>query len=290
MFNIDRNDKCWCGSGKKYKTCHLRTDEHFLSEYQKNSYPIPRRDLILSDKQIRGIEKSSKLTKEILDEAEKIIREGVSTEEINLIVHKLTIDAGAIPAPLNYNGFPKSCCTSINNIICHGIPSKNDILKDGDILNLDITTILNGYYSDMSRMYTIGNVSKEANELVIVTKKCLEAGIEAVKPYEPVGNIGNAINKVADEYGYSVVRALCGHGVGLKFHDEPNVAHYRTNAKTMIMVPNMVFTIEPMINQGTFDCHILDDNWTVVTNDNKLSAQWEHTILVTETGYKVLTI
>ena len=279
MFNIERNEQCWCGSGKKYKSCHLRKDEEMLQPFEKQGYPLPNKNLILTQNQIEGMEKSAKLTKSIIDETEKIIKEGVSTLEINDLVHKLTIDAGAKPAPLNYNGFPKSCCTSINNVICHGIPSKNDILKDGDIINLDITSILDGYYSDMSRMYMIGNVSENAKKLV-----------EVVKPYRPISDIGNVINDIADKHGYGVVRALTGHGIGLNFHQEPNINHYRTDAKTMIMVPNMVFTIEPMINEGTFDCYIGSDKWTVYTKDNKLSAQWEHTILVTETGYKILTI
>lgn len=289
MFKIDRNEKCWCESGKKYKLCHMRSDEDKLSKYEKEGYPIPNRHLILNNEQIAGIRKSAIVTKQILDEAEKIIKEGTSTEEINQLIHKVTLELGGIPAPLNYHGFPKSCCTSLNNVVCHGIPKETDILKNGDILNVDITTILNGYYADMSRMYTIGNVSENAKNLVDFTKKCLEEGIKALKPYEPVSNIGNKINDLADKYGYSVVRALTGHGIGLKFHEEPNVNHFRTNLKEMILVPNMVLTIEPMINEGTFGCHILDDNWTVVTDDSKLSAQWEHTILVTETGCEVLT-
>lgn len=290
MLSIERNEPCWCGSGKKYKMCHMEDVENKLLPFKAKRYPIPKRHLILNREQIEGIEKSGKLTKFIIDTVEKYIKEGVSTLEINDMVHKLTIDAGAIPAPLNYNGFSKSCCTSINNVICHGIPSKDDVLQNGDIINLDITCILNGYYADMSRMYTIGNVSDNAKRLIKATEECLMAGLDAVKPYQPVGNIGNAINDVADKYGYSVVRALCGHGVGLKFHEDPTVAHYRTKAKTMIMVPNMVFTIEPMINEGTFDCYLLDDDWTVVTKDDKLSAQLEHTLVVTETGYRILTI
>lgn len=289
MFKIDRNEKCWCESGKKYKACHLNKDEEILREYEARGFPIPTRDLILNKEQIEGIRKSAKVTKEILNETEKFIKEGITTEEINQIVHRLTIEAGGIPAPLNYQGFPKSVCTSLNNVICHGIPSKKDVLKKGDILNIDVTTILNGYYADMSRMYMIGEVSETAKNLVETAKECLEAGIKAIRPYEPVSNIGNAINNISDEKGYSVVRDLTGHGVGLKFHTEPNVLHYRTNSKTMILVPNMVLTIEPMINEGAFNCHILKDNWTVVTNDGKLSAQWEHTILITEDGYEVLT-
>jgi len=288
MFGISRNEKCWCGSGKKYKICHERNDEEKLSRYVSEGYIIPKRELILNPGQIEGIRKSAKLSIKIMDEVDKIIKEGITTEEINTLVHKMTTDAGAIPATLNYEGFPKSVCTSINNVVCHGIPGKTQ-LKNGDIINVDITTILDGYYSDMSRMYMIGEVSKEAKRLVEVTKECLYTGIKAVKPYAPISDIGNVINDLADKEGYSVVRALSGHGVGLSFHNDPIVEHFRTNRKTMIMVPGMVFTIEPMINQGTFDCDILEDEWTVVTKDGKLSAQWEHTILVTETGAEIIT-
>lgn len=289
MFKLGRNDKCWCGSGKKYKQCHERKDEEILFPLEKQGYPMPNKSLILNEEQINGIRESAKISVRIMDELDKFIKEGVSTEEIDNLVHKMTIDAGAIPAPLNYNGFPKSCCTSINNVICHGIPCKTDILKSGDIINVDVTTILNGYYSDMSRMYMIGEVSDEARKLVEVTKECMEEGIKAIKPYTPVGNIGNLINDIADEHNYGVVRALCGHGVGLDFHTEPMVEHFRTKAKTMIMVPGMVFTVEPMINAGGYACEVLDDDWTVVTKDNSLSAQWEHTVLVTEDGFEILT-
>lgn len=223
-----------------------------------------------------------------MDEMDNFVKEGITTEEINSLVHKMTIEAGAIPAPLDYEGFPKSVCTSLNNVVCHGIPD-NTVLKNGDILNIDITTNLNGYYSDMSRMYMIGNVSEEAKRLVEVTKKCMDEGIKAVKPYTPVSEIGRVINDIADKEGFSVVRDLSGHGVGLVFHGEPVVNHYRTERKTMIMVPGMVFTVEPMINQGGFECDILDDDWTVITADGTLSAQWEHTVLVTEEGVEIIT-
>lgn len=288
MFKISRNDRCWCGSGKKYKICHERNDEEKLGEYQKNGYIIPDRSLILSQEQIQGIRESAKLTVNIMDEVDGFVKEGITTDDINKFVHKMTVEAGGIPAPLNYEGFPKSVCTSLNNVVCHGIPD-DTVLKSGDILNVDITTILNGYYSDMSRMYMIGNVSDEAKRLVEVTKECMYAGIDAVKPYMPVSVIGNAINEITDREGYSIIRALSGHGVGLEFHNEPVIEHYRTDRKTMIMVPGMVFTVEPMINQGTFDCDVLDDDWTVVTKDGKLSAQWEHTVLVTETGVEIIT-
>lgn len=289
MYKIGRNEKCWCGSGRKYKACHEASDEENLKDFVRQGYPIPTSRLILSPEQINGVKESARISTSIMDELDKFIKEGISTLEIDDLVVKLTDEAGAISADLGYNGFPKSCCTSINEVICHGIPSKKDVLKEGDIINVDITTKYKDYYSDMSRMYKIGKVSPEADKLVDVTKSCLEAGIEQVIPYTPVGNIGNTINDLADEHNYSVVRALTGHGVGLDFHLPPTVEHFRTQAKTMILVPNMVFTIEPMINIGTYDCRTLTDDWTVVTNDGSLSAQWEHTVLVTETGYEILT-
>ncbi|MCD8159235.1 MAG: methionyl aminopeptidase [Clostridiales bacterium] len=288
MYRLSRNDKCWCGSGKKYKQCHERSDERILMPLKRQGYLIPPRRLILNGEQIQGIRESAKITVGILDRLEDMVEEGITTNEINEFVHKYTIDHGGIPAPLNYQGFPKSCCTSINNVIAHGIPDKT-VLKSGDIVNIDITTILNGYYSDASRMYMVGEVAPNAKKLVEVTKECMYAGIKAVKPYRPVSDIGNVINEITDKHGYGVVRDLCGHGVGVKFHDDPLVEHYRQKRPTMIMVPGMVFTIEPMINEGTWRGRTLADNWTFITQDNKLSAQWEHTIVVTEDGCEILT-
>ena len=250
---------------------------------------MPGKELILNPEQIEGVKRSARVSVSIMDALEDFIREGITTEDINTIVHKMTIEAGGIPAPLNYEGFPKSVCTSINDVICHGIPD-NTVLKSGDIINVDVTTILDGYYSDMSRMYMIGDVSDEARRLVEVTKECMDEGIRCIKPYMPVGEIGNVIHDIADKNGYSVVRALCGHGVGLDFHSDPVVNHFRTNKKTMILVPGMMLTVEPMINAGDFDCEILDDDWTVVTKDGSLSAQWEHTVLITENGAQIITI
>ncbi len=288
MFEIGRNDRCWCGSGRKYKVCHERSDEKNLSEFA--GYPMPTRDLILSPEQIDGIRKSARVSVSIMDELDTFIKEGVTTGEIDDLVAKRTKQAGGICADLGYEGFPKNCCVSVNNVVCHGIPDDR-VIKNGDILNVDITTILDGYYSDMSRMYMIGDVKDNARKLVQVTKECMLKGIDIVKPYMPVGEIGNVINDIADENGYGVVRALCGHGVGLNFHNDPMVNHFRTNKKTMILVPGMVFTVEPMINEGSFDCKVSDeDGWTVTTTDGKLSAQWEHTVLVTEDGYEILTL
>ena len=197
---------------------------------------------------------------------------------------------GAIPATLNYEGFPKSVCTSINNVVCHGIPSEKVILKDGDIINVDVSTIYKGYYSDASRMFMIGNVKPEWERLVKVTKECLEIGMRAAKPFGFVGDIGNAIQKYAEKNGYSVVRDLCGHGVGLEFHEEPEVCHFGRKKTGMLLVPGMVFTIEPMINMGRYDVYVDSrDGWTVLTVDGLPSAQWEHTFLMTDNGIEILT-
>lgn len=289
MYRLSRNDKCWCGSGLKYKQCHEKSDERILMPLKRMGYPIPPRRLLLNAEQIQGIKESAKITVAILDKLEEMVKPGITTQEIDDFVHKYTTDNGGIPAPLNYQGFPKSCCTSINDVIAHGIPNAKTKLKEGDIVNIDITTILNGYYSDASRMYYVGEVSEEAKQLVEVTKECMYAGIDAVKPYRPVSDIGNVINDIADKYNYGVVRDLCGHGVGINFHDEPLVEHYRQKRPTMIMVPGMVFTIEPMINRGTWRGRTLADNWTFITQDGRLSAQWEHTVLVTEDGCEILT-
>lgn len=289
MFKISRNERCWCGSGKKYKVCHESSDEANLKEFVQKGYPIPDRQLILSPEQIEGIRESAKVSVAIMDELDSFVKEGITTLEIDNLVAKRTKEAGGICACLNYEGFPKNCCTSINNVVCHGIPD-NTVLKDGDIVNVDITTILNGYYSDMSRMYMIGNVSNDAKQLVDVTKECMYAGIEAIKPYEPVSVIGNTINDITDKYNYGIIRALCGHGVGLNFHNDPIVNHYRSSRKSMILVPGMVLTVEPMINAGGFECDVDPvDGWTVRTRDGSLSAQWEHTVLVTETGAEIIT-
>ncbi|MBQ7266652.1 MAG: methionyl aminopeptidase [Firmicutes bacterium] len=290
MFKIGRNERCWCGSGKKYKVCHEWSDEEKLSKFATEGYPLPERELILNKEQIEGIKESSKITVKILDELQSFIKEGISTQAIDDLVYNITTDMGGICAPYDYEGFPKHCCTSVNDVVCHGIPDEYEILTEGDIINVDITTILNGYYSDASRMYTIGNISDNAKQLVEVTKQCMYAGIECIKPYMPVGEIGNVINDITDKYNYGVVRALCGHGVGIDFHIDPIVNHYRTDKKTMILVPGMVLTVEPMINEGTWDVVIdEDDGWTVSSADGSLSAQWEHTVLVTEEGCEIIT-
>lgn len=264
-------------------------DKKKLEELENMGYFIPPSYLVKSHDEIEGIRKSGKLTKEVLDIVGEKIKEGVTTNEIDRWVYDYTIEHGGYPAPLNYEGFPKSVCTSINEVICHGIPD-DTVLKEGDIINVDVSTILDGYYSDASRMFIIGSISKEALKLVNTSKECLNIGIKQVKAYNSFNLIGNAIEKHAISNGFSVVRDYCGHGVGLEFHEEPQVDHYAKRDKGLIMLPGMVFTIEPMINAGKFRCKTLSNGWTVVTADGSLSSQWEHSIAVTENGFDILTI
>lgn len=240
--------------------------------------------------QIEGIRKAGEINTGVLDEVGKLIHEGMSTQDIDDIVSKYTAEHGGICAPLNYEGFPKSVCTSINGEVCHGIPARHRKLRNGDIINVDCTTILDGYYADASRMFMIGNVSEERRRLVEETKKCLEIGIQAAQPWAHVGDIGYAIAKYAHSKGYSVVRELGGHGVGIDFHEDPFVAHVGSKGKGMVLVPGMIITIEPMINAGKSAVEIDPyNNWTIYTRDGSDSAQWEHTILITEDGNEILT-
>ena len=240
--------------------------------------------------QIEGIRKAGEINTGVLDEVGKLIHEGMSTQDIDDIVSKYTAEHGGICAPLNYEGFPKSVCTSINGEVCHGIPARHRKLRNGDIINVDCTTILDGYYADASRMFMIGNVSEERRRLVEETKKCLEIGIQAAQPWAYVGDIGYAIAKYAHSKGYSVVRELGGHGVGIDFHEDPFVAHVGSKGKGMVLVPGMIITIEPMINAGKAAVEIDPyNNWTIYTRDGSDSAQWEHTILITEDGNEILT-
>ena len=240
--------------------------------------------------QIEGIRKAGEINTGVLDEVGKLIHEGMSTQDIDDIVSKYTAEHGGICAPLNYEGFPKSVCTSINGEVCHGIPARHRKLRNGDIINVDCTTILDGYYADASRMFMIGNVSEERRKLVEETKKCLEIGMQAAQPWAHVGDIGYAIAKYAHSKGYSVVRELGGHGVGIDFNEDPFVAHVGSKGKGMVLVPGMIITIEPMINAGKAAVEIDPyNNWTIYTRDGSDSAQWEHTILITEDGNEILT-
>jgi methionyl aminopeptidase len=221
---------------------------------------------------------------------EGFIKEGVTTEYLDKIIEEYIRDNGAIPATLGYHGYPKSCCISLNEVVCHGIPSPNIVIKEGDIFNIDVTTILNGYYGDTSKMYHLGEISKKAEQLIASTYHSLNLGIQQVKPGSYIGNIGFAISRFVQAKGYSVVYEFCGHGVGIDFHEEPQVEHTGRRNTGAEMKPGMIFTIEPMINEGKSRTKVDKvDGWTARTADGKLSAQFEHTILVTETGYEVLT-
>lgn len=261
--------------------------------WQNRSKNVPSRDLVKTPEQIEGIRRAGVVNTGVLDAVAAAIRPGMSTQEIDDICMAYCKEHNAVPACLGYEGFPKSVCVSVNECVCHGIPKPNQILHEGDIVNVDFTTILDGYYADASRMFIVGGkTSPECEQLVRVAKECLEIGMEAAKPYCFVGDIGNAIQKHANRYHYGVVRDLCGHGVGLKFHEEPDIAHYGKKGSGMLLVPGMVFTIEPMINMGTYKVFIDADDpfgWEVISEDELPSAQWEHTLLMTENGVEILS-
>lgn len=288
-LKIGRNDPCWCGSGKKYKKCHEAFDEK-LEQMKQKGYPVLDHNLIKTPEQIEKIKESCKINIAVLDYVAEHIRPGITTQEIDDWVHEETIRHGGIPAPLNYEGYPKSVCTSIDQVVCHGIPSTDVVLKEGDIINVDVSTIYKGYFSDASRMFMIGDVNPDMQKLVQVTKECMEIGIAAAQPWKQLGDVGAAIQEHAEKNGFSVVRDLCGHGVGMQFHEEPDVEHFGRRGTGMMIVPGMTFTIEPMINMGTYEVFIDDaDGWTVCTDDGLPSAQWENMILITETGNEILT-
>lgn len=264
--------------------------EEKIQKYRKEGYKLPPRKVLRTPEQLEGIRESAKINTALLDYISDNIREGMSTEAIDKLVYDFTIAHKATPAPLNYEGFPKSVCTSINNVVCHGIPNPTRILQSGDIINVDVSTIYKGYFSDASRMFMIGEVSPQMQKLVQVTKECMEIGIAAAQPWKRLGDVGAAIQEHAEKHGFSVVRDLCGHGVGIKFHELPDVEHFGKKDTGMMIVPGMTFTIEPMINMGSFKVFVDEvDGWTVYTQDGLPSAQWENMILITETGNEILT-
>lgn len=286
---MERNELCWCGSGKKYKKCHMQIDDKILL-LASEGHIVPDISMLKTPAQIEEIKKSAALNTAVLDHVAKHIHAGMSTAEIDKLVYDYTTEHGGIPAPLGYDGFPKSVCTSINNEVCHGIPDENIILEEGDIINVDVSTILNGYYSDASRMFAIGELSDRAKKILKVTEECVELGLAAAKPWGHLGDIADAINSHAQANGYSVVEDIGGHGIGLEFHEEPFVSYVTEKGTEMVLVPGMMFTIEPMINEGSPDFFVDEDNsWTVYTEDDGLSAQIEYMVLVTETGIEVLT-
>ena len=288
MNQIGRNDACWCGSGRKYKKCHENFDLK-LNLLHSQGLLVPSHKLIKTEAQIAEIRKSAEINVKILDYVAEHIKEGISTAEIDKWVYDITTKEGAIPAPLGYEGFPKSVCTSINNQVCHGIPSEDIILEEGDIINVDVSTILNGYYSDSSRMFCIGDVGEEKARLVRVAKECVEKGLEQVKAWGFLGDMSQAVHEHAVKNGYSVVREIGGHGVGLEFHEDPWVGYIGAAGTGMVMAPGLMFTIEPMVNMGTDEIFVDErDGWTIYTEDDMPSAQWEIMVLVTENGPEVI--
>ncbi len=288
MEKPGRNDPCWCGSGKKYKKCHIDFDEK-IEEFEVAGHIVPSHEILKNAEQIEKIKESAKINIAVLDYVAEHIKVGISTAEIDKWVYDITTKMGGVPAPLNFEGFPKSVCTSINNEVCHGIPSEDVIIKDGDIINVDVSTNLNGYFSDSSRMFCIGNVSEENRKLVEETKNAVYEGLKQVKPWGFLGDMGQAVNDYVKSKGYSVVREVGGHGIGLEFHEDPWVSYISKKGTEMLMVPGMIFTIEPMVNAGKPDIFVDEDNgWTIYTEDNSMSAQWEIQVLVTEDGYEII--
>ncbi|MDY4978490.1 MAG: methionyl aminopeptidase [Ruminococcus bromii] len=288
MEKPGRNDPCWCGSGKKYKKCHIDFDEK-IEEFEGAGHIVPSHEILKNAEQIEKIKESAKINIAVLDYVAEHIKAGISTAEIDKWVYDITTKMGGVPAPLNFEGFPKSVCTSINNEVCHGIPSEDVIIKDGDIINVDVSTNLNGYFSDSSRMFCIGNVSEENRKLVEETKNAVYEGLKQVKPWGFLGDMGQAVNDYVKSKGYSVVREVGGHGIGLEFHEDPWVSYISKKGTEMLMVPGMIFTIEPMVNAGKPDIFVDEDNgWTIYTEDNSMSAQWEIQVLVTEDSYEII--
>ncbi|MGN9164506.1 methionyl aminopeptidase [Tissierellaceae bacterium HCP3S3_D8] len=288
LKKVGRNNLCWCGSGIKYKKCHESFDEKLLW-YKTQGCIIPPRKIIKNAEQIIEIRKSGEINIAVLDFISEQLHIGMSTEQIDLLIYEKTVALGGIPATLNFEGFPKSVCTSINNQACHGIPSSNVLLKDGDIINIDVSTIYNGFFSDSSRMFCIGNVSSEKKKLVDVAKECIELGLAQIKPWGFLGNMGQAVHEHAMSNGYTVVQEIGGHGIGLQFHEEPWVSYVSKKGTGMLLVPGIVFTIEPIVNMGTDEIFVDDnDGWTIYTADGMPSAQWEVMVLVTNNGYEIL--
>lgn len=302
---IKQNDPCWCGSGKKYKRCHhqpsmllqpgtLSPTREVPAHIERPNYaetgdPGPEEeDAVKSPEVIERMRRAGRAAAEILQIAGDAVAVGVSTDDLDAIVHQATIDRGGYPSPLNYRGFPKSVCTSVNEVICHGVPDST-VLRDGDIINIDVTIYLDGVHGDTNATYLVGDVDPVSRKLVRVTRECTDLGIEAVKPGRPLSDIGKAIESHATKHGFEVVRAFIGHGIGTQFHTDLHVLHYYHPENSTIMEPGMTFTVEPMISLGTGQHYLWNDRWTAVTLDESRVAQFEHTLLVTDQGVERLT-
>jgi methionyl aminopeptidase len=286
-FKAGRNDPCPCGSGLKFKKCCLDiggVEPINLKKLYTQKYKVRFK----KEKDIEGIKRAGRLVIDTLNLVEAEIRPGITTDDINTLVHEFTIQNNAIPATLNYKSYPKSVCVSVNEVICHGIPGKR-VLKEGDIVNIDVTPILNGYYADASKTFFVGTPGSEAKKIVRVARESLRRGMSMVRPENTIGDIGSAIQKYAEGEGCSVVREFVGHGVGFEFHEPPQVPHFGKKGEGIDLIPGMVFTIEPMVNLGQRYLTVLEDKWTAVTKDGSLSAQFEQTILVTVNGFESLT-
>lgn len=282
-----RNDACPCGSGQKYKKCCMAGPDvspRRIAELYYNNYRIK----LKTPQDIDGIRKAGKLVMETLRLVEQNIRPGITTNSIDKLVYDYTIKNNAVPAPLNYRGFPKSVCTSVNEVICHGIPSER-ILNEGDIINVDVTSILHGYYADANMTFFVGKCDQSAHKIVNIARESLKRGLAMVKPDNTIGDIGWAIQEYAEGQGASVVREFIGHGIGKVFHEPPDVPHFGKRHTGVPLTPGMVFTVEPMVNLGKRFLRVLEDEWTAVTRDGSLSAQFEQTVVVTENGYESLT-
>ena len=299
------NDDCWCGSGRRYKRCHkglegriepgvvspMRTvPDHIAKPSYAATGEVTRwnESAVKSPEIIERMRHAGRMAADILRLAGEYVKPGMTTDDIDVFVHDLTIERGAYPSPLNYHRYPKSVCTSLNEVICHGIPDST-VIEDGDIINLDVTCFVNGVHGDTNATFMVGDVSAEDRLLVKVTEECMWRGIEAVVPGRPLSDIGKAIEDHAKTHRMGVVRAFIGHGIGEQFHTDVQVLHYYDPRNNTIMKPGMVFTIEPMITLGTWQFHMWDDDWTAVTADGKRTAQFEHMVLVTDSGVEVLT-
>jgi methionyl aminopeptidase len=303
---LKANDPCWCGSGRKYKRCHKGNEGKVVegrvspiltvpkgiqpTPYFETGRPGPRTEpMVKTPEVIERMREAGRVAAEVLATTGAAVRPGITTDELDRIAHQAYIDRGSFPSTLNYHGYPKSICTSVNEVICHGIPDDRP-LADGDIVNIDVTAYLNGVHGDCSRMFAAGEVDPESARLMQVTRECRDLGIAAVRPGRPISDIGRAIEDHADRYGYGVVRQFIGHGIGETFHTSPNVPHYYSRDASTIMEPGMTFTIEPMITLGSWKEKMWSNGWTAVTVDGRRTAQWEHTMVVTEDGVEVLTL